>query len=121
MNILAELWNYWAMPERIQKAAKRVGVSKDGLSIKWMDQDKFEQAEAILHPPTSTKTIGPEFQVNSPKGVRRHSAAYWKALYLQRTEQLQEKETYEIESVPGLLPYKKVKPNETVRRITKGH
>ena len=120
MNIMAELWNEWARPESIQKAAKRVGVSKDGLSIKWMDQDKFEQAEAILSPPTPTKTLGPEFEVNSPEGVRRHSAAYWRSLYLQRTEQVPAKETYE--NVPGLLPYKKVKPNETVRRkITDVH
>ena len=40
MNILAELLN-WAKPERIMKAVKRVGVSKDGLSFKWMDQYKF--------------------------------------------------------------------------------
>ena len=122
MNIMAELWNEWARPETIQKAGKRVGVSEDGLSIKWMDQDKFEQAEAILNPPTPTKTLGPEFAVNSPEGVRRHSAAYWRSLYLQRTEQVSAKETYELENVPGLLPYKKVKPNETVRRkITDVH
>ena len=84
------------------------GVSKDGLSIKWMDQDKFEQAEAILNPPTHTKTYH-EFPVSSPKGVRRHSAQYWKSLYLQCTEQLEIQTTseIEIENVPGLLLTKK--------------
>ena len=126
MNILAEMWNNWALPERIQKAAKRVGVSKDGLNVNWMDQEKFLQAEAILNPPTPKKTLRPELQLNSPKGMRRHSAEYWKSLYLQRTNQLllqeQEEVPYEIENVPGLLPYKKVKPNESVRRkITDVH
>ena len=71
-------------------------------------QDKFEQAEAILNPPTHTKTYH-EFPVSSPKGVRRHSAQYWKSLYLQRTEQLEIKTTSEIkiENVPGLLLTKK--------------
>ena len=85
-----------------------------------MDQDKFLQAEAILNPPTPKKTLRPELQLNSPKGMRQHSAEYWKSLYLQRTNQLllqeQEEVPYEIENVPGLLPYKKVKPNESVRR-----
>ena len=34
MNILAEIWDQLARPEGICKAAKRVGVSKGGLSVK---------------------------------------------------------------------------------------
>ena len=71
MNILADLWNNWSKSERIMKAAKRLGISKDGLSIKWMDQDKFEQAEAILNPSTPTKTVQAEYQVKSPKGMTK--------------------------------------------------
>ena len=52
-----------------------------------MDHEKFEHAEVILNPPTPSKTL--EFPIKSPKGVRRHSAAYWKS-YLQITEQLSE-------------------------------
>ena len=33
MNILADMWNEWATPERIQVAAKRVSIAKDGLNI----------------------------------------------------------------------------------------
>ena len=44
MNILAKIWDQCARPERICKAGKRVGVSKDGLSVKWMDKNKFKQA-----------------------------------------------------------------------------
>ena len=69
MNILAEIWNEWATPERIKKAGRRVGVSQEGLSVDWMDQDKFEQAAAILSPPTPSKAIT-VLQVKSPEGVR---------------------------------------------------
>ena len=89
-----------------------------------MDQSKFEQAAAILSPPTPTKTTGTVPPVNSPDGVRRRSAEYWKNLYEQRTEQLETStsESYELENVPGLLPFKKVKPNETKRKkITDVH
>ena len=125
MNIVAEIWNQWATPERITKAGKRVGVSKDGLDINWMDQSKFEQAAAILSPPTPTKEA-PEPQIESPQGVRKDSVTYWKAKYLQRTKQVEVLEAantnFEIENVPGLMPYKKVKPSETVRRkITDVH
>ena len=85
---MAETWNEWATPERIQKAGKRVGISENGLSVEWMDQHKFEQAEVILSPPTPNKTTGAVPEVISPEGVRRTSAEYWKNLYKQRTEQL---------------------------------
>ena len=54
--------------------------------MKWMDQNKFEQAAAILPPPTPGKTMEDMPMVKTPKGVQRYSAEYWKALYLQRTE-----------------------------------
>jgi len=58
------------------KTGKRVGVSKDGLSVKWMDQNKFEQAAAILSPSTPTKTTEEIPIVKTPGGVRRNSAEY---------------------------------------------
>ena len=87
--------------------------------MKWMDQNnKFEQAAAILSPPKPNKTTEDMPVVKTPEGVRRYNAEHWKALYLQRMEQVFRKtnEGYTLESVPGLLPYKKVKPKETVRR-----
>ena len=69
MNILAEIWDQWARPERICKAGKHVGVSKDGLSANWMDKNKFEQAAAILSPSTPTKTKGAIAIIKTPEGV----------------------------------------------------
>ena len=41
MNILAAMCNEWLTTENITKAGKRVGISKDGLNISWMCQEKF--------------------------------------------------------------------------------
>ena len=124
MNILAEIWNEWATKERIEKAGKQVGIAKDGLNVNWMDQSKFEQAESILSPPTPTKSFASLPEVKTPEGVRKFSARYWKELYQQRTEQVKGtlQEDFQLETVEGLLPFKKVKPKETVRRkITDCH
>ena len=45
MRILAKMWPTWAIKESIVKAAKRVGVASNGLSVLWMQQDKFSRAE----------------------------------------------------------------------------
>ena len=118
MTILAEVWNKWASPQCIVKAGKRVGISKEGLNVNWMDQDKFEQAEAILNPPTPSKNLG------SPKNLRKGSAAYSKAKYNQRTDQNQSLSNSEVdlEEVPGLMPYKTIKPKmTTIKRIMDVH
>ena len=58
MAILADIWSSWTNSDTIQRAAKRVGISKDGLNIDWMQQDKFEKAEKLIEnekPLTPTK------------------------------------------------------------------
>ena len=101
-----EIWSEWAVPDQIFKAGKHVGISKEGLSVKWLDQSKFEQAETILSPPTPGKFDEAIPMVRTPEGVRRNSTEYWKSLYLQGTEQVSSKveRDYMLENVPGLLP-----------------
>ena len=48
MNILASMWSSWATKETIVKAAKKVGISSDGLNWQWMQTDKFSQTEALI-------------------------------------------------------------------------
>jgi len=73
MNILANVISDWAVPEKLVKAGRRVGIASMGLSVNWMDQDLFERAAAIMNPdPTSIATDEPV--VMSPKDVRRNSA-----------------------------------------------
>jgi len=44
MVILARMWDKWASVPSLSKAAKRVGITPEGLSVHFMQQDKFEQA-----------------------------------------------------------------------------
>ena len=91
-----------------------------------MCQEQFERAEAIyiLHPPTPTKNAS-TVVMQSPKGIRKGSAEYYKAKLDQSIEYLQSLENTvpELEQVPGLMPYKKVNPkNKTaMKRLTDTH
>ena len=55
MNILGTMWDDWASSDNLIVAAKRVGISKDGLNVNDMQQDKFEQT-AILMKNTDTES-----------------------------------------------------------------
>ena len=88
MMILADIWPYnnnchpWATKESIVNAAKRVGVSSSGLSINFMQQDKFARAEACIDPESSDSepsasssiTTTPILSPDKPKGC----AGHWK-------------------------------------------
>ena len=41
MTILANKWDKWTTKEKIRNAARRVGISSEGLSIEWMQKEKF--------------------------------------------------------------------------------
>ena len=41
LDILASIWTKWATKESIIKAARRVGISKEGLNWKWMQVEKL--------------------------------------------------------------------------------
>ena len=46
--ILGGIWDKWASPYFIICATKRVGISKDGLSVNDMQQDKFQLAAKLI-------------------------------------------------------------------------
>ena len=48
MITLAGMWGEFSSNESVINAFHRVGVSKDGLSIHWMQKEKFKAAEALL-------------------------------------------------------------------------
>ena len=116
MNILAEVINEWETPEMIVKAGKKVGITSRGLSIKHMDKKMFERAAAILD--AGTPVSSSSIEINSPEGVRKNSAAYWKSKFTQVHEKLTARVQleYPIEEVEGLFPFKKVKPTATNRK-----
>lgn len=121
MKILAELWPEWASNETITNAGKKVGISCKGLSVEWMQADKFARAELCItknteQPSSSSVTI------SSPKQVRYDSAAYWKHKYHGAMEAYQtiSEKALSLEEIPNLLPVTKVtpKPNKENVRVT---
>ena len=61
MVILANMWNKWASVASLTNAAKLVGVTPEGLSVQFMQQDKFEQAAGFMEieeePSTGMSTL----------------------------------------------------------------
>ena len=51
MTILSKAWVNWIVKEDLVVAAKRVGISKLGLDVNWMDAKKFARAELIMKSP----------------------------------------------------------------------
>ena len=94
MRILAILWPSWASQDTIKKAFKRCGVFKEGLSIEYMQQDKFRSAALVTEgsipeeptTPSTTRKLDDLIQVDSPKNARRGTAAYYKEKFEKQLE-----------------------------------
>jgi hypothetical protein len=119
MTILSNIWTEWVTPEQLVKAAKRVGISKEGLDVNWMDQSKFDSAEATLNPPQSPVNILNSTTISSPVGTRKRSSLYWQKKFEASMEVINglnksiydlNETTPDLEAVPGLMPYRKVNP-----------
>jgi len=130
MNLLSEIWNEWATPESIQKAGKKVGITDKGLDIDWMDQAKFERAEAIINPPSSSTPVKAGSSststscIDSPPNVRKGSAAYYKVKFEKAQEKIQNLESTPLDAstVPSVFTYDRIKPKKTTnQRITAVH
>ena len=119
MTILADVWSTWTNSLSLQKAGKRVGVSNTGLSVEWMQKEKFAQAEALVEQevlPPSTPTSSRDLSViESPANERSGSAAYYKEKILKAQEIIKDlqNERITLEDISGLLKVSKVKPKET--------
>ena len=56
MLSLGNMWDKWATPESIIKAAKKVGITSEGLNIEYMQQDKFQKASELIEKNKETPT-----------------------------------------------------------------
>lgn len=126
MQILAKLWPEWASKETIVKAGKKVGISSGGLSVEWMQQDKFCRAESCMNEDNpSASTSSSTVTISSPKHIRYGSAAYWKHKYesaMKANHEMSEK-AISLEEIPNLLPVAKVTPKVSKEniRVTQVH
>ena len=57
MNILVQIWNVWAPKDAIVNAVQRVGISRTGLDVRTMQQDKFEQAAKCMDTESSQPSL----------------------------------------------------------------
>ena len=94
MTILADVWSTWTTPLSLQKAGKRVGVCSTGLSVEWMQKEKFAQAEAVVEQetsPPSTPTHSRDLSIiDSPANERQGSKAYYKEKFLMAQKVIQD-------------------------------
>ena len=104
---------------------KRVGITTTGLSVEYMQQDKFMQAASCMEQQGTASASSSSSTITSPKHTRKNSAAYWKHKFEQSqalVEELSEK-SISLEEVPGLMTIEKVKPNlsKQTTRVTQVH
>lgn len=139
MTILGAIWDKWASENTIINAAKRVGISKDGLNVNDMQQDKFQQAADLIaqnQEQGSSENPGPgtpkkvctrssthaSLTAATPRSIsklakgkhRYGSADYWKSMYEQSQAIIHEsyEKSLKLEDIPGLLTVNRVKSKE---------
>ena len=118
MVILSKIWSTWTSEETIIKAAKRVRISANGLCVDWMQQSKFQSAEAIL----DTGEAGPSTRapiINNTAVLRRNSAKYWKEVALEAQARLEQQSVGSVDLVEaGILTNKKIiKPKQSGKNM----
>ena len=125
MNILAELWPEWVSKQTIMSAGYKVGISSRGLSVEWMQEDKFLRTELCVNDNTEKNQWSTAVTISSPKDVRYGSARYRKHKCESAMEAYQtvSNKSISLEEIPNLLPVTKVTPkmnNQNVR-VTQVH
>ena len=129
MLSLADMWDKWA----IRKAARKVGISEEGLNVTDIHQKKIAQAENLIddekstHSPAfSSSSPAPSSSTSSPaspKHLRKGSAMYWKAKFEMAQQLIHDcnEKSLRLEEMPGLLTVQKVKPKQFDKTIHQNH
>ena len=124
MIILGTMWNTWAAPASIINAAKRVGITSSGLSVEYMQKEKFQQAENCMEVEPQLSSTPNQPIIESP-AHRKSSAQYWKAKFEKAIDLVHElnEQTLNLEQGPGLMTIKKVKPkmSKVSNKVTNIH
>ena len=79
-------------------AARHVGITSNGLSVDWMQQEKCKQAQLLQSPAKQPSAFTP---TDSPKHLHRGWATHWNAKY-----------EISIEEIPGFPQTKKWWPKK---------
>ena len=106
MIILANMWDKWASNISLIKAAKRVGVTPEGLSVHFMQQDKFEQAANCMEvEDTCPSSSTPNQSLIESPDHRKGSSKYWKETFMLSQTLIHElnEKSLRLEDIPGQL------------------
>ena len=126
MNILSKVWPEFAAPSILVNAARRVGLSNEGLNITWMNQEMFKRVDYLLNgteSPAKTSSTTSAV-VSSPMGVRKNTREYFKLKFEATNSKLLEvmNTSISLEDVDNLLPTKKIQPKKSKAiRLTQVH
>ena len=120
MIILSSIWATWADKESIIKAAKRVGITAEGVSVDFMQKDRFAMTAALDEEcKTPVKHGRTPWEVESPVHVRSGSKAYYKAKVDLLEARL--KEVTETENILSLEDIERLAPPKKFRRAASNH
>ena len=81
MTILADVWPTWTTKESLVKTGKHVGISKDGLSVEFMQHDKFETAVMCIETSPEKNSTPDTTSTCSLMGIQKGSFNYYKAKF----------------------------------------
>ena len=94
IKILVNAWQKWITPEGLVNAAKHVEISATGLNVNWMDEKKFQAAKNLLEgnrtPQKKNDPNSSACLLESPVGVRKGTASYYKYKLDQSLERVKE-------------------------------
>ena len=77
MKILSAICPEWASKETIINTGRKVGISSEGLSVEWMQGNKFSRAKMCINKNTKQQSSSTAVTISSPKHIRYGSATYW--------------------------------------------
>ena len=130
MIILGNIWSTWTTRESLINAARRVGITSKELSVNFMQQDKFDRAEACIDlessepEESSSFMISPNCSLTSPD-KRRGSAEYWMSKFEQAVGVIKDlsEDSIKVDQIPGFMTIQKVKPkpSKMTTRVTQVH
>ena len=115
-----QTWNGWVSKQSLLKAAKCVGVTATGLSVNFMQTEKFEQAAGILEGNNTNEVPEtPHAYVSSPQNIRKNSALYWKSKFMSAQDLVEEsnEKNVQLDQIPGLLTINKITPKRTETNV----
>ena len=121
MLSLADMWDEWATPKTIRKAAKKVGISEEGLNFTDMQEEKFFKLKIlwILKRPTSACTFLFHFITCFTKAPLKRISHVLEVRNSSAIDPYCNEKSLRLEEISGLLTVQKFKPKQLTKSSTR--